>query len=340
MMNEEKTKELMARELERLRESEARYASMVNNIQEAVFQTDAAGKWLFLNKAWTELTGFTTEESLGALFSDYVYPDDRQRNQELFTALVERKMDCCRHEIRCLTKDGGYRWVEVFARASLVGHDTMVGISGTLTDVTRRKHIDDTMRANENYLRTIIETAPECIKLLARDGTLLRMNRAGLDMSQADSLDQVQGRCLYELIVPAYRREFQTITEATFEGKPGTLKFEFIGLKGRHLWLETRAVPLRNEKDEITACLGITRDITEKNKMEEELLKMQKLESVGILAGGIAHDFNNLLQAIIGGVGLAKMWASPSDKIYGLLTEAEKASEQAKELSFRLLTFA
>jgi len=82
------------------------------------------------------------------------------------------------------------------------------------------------------------------------------------------------------------------------------------------------------------------RDVTRQKKLEEELLKSQKLESLGVLAGGIAHDFNNILTAILGNVSLARMQSEPGDKLYRWLTEAEKASARAKDLTQQLLTFS
>ncbi|MFZ6008317.1 MAG: ATP-binding protein [Nitrospirota bacterium] len=85
---------------------------------------------------------------------------------------------------------------------------------------------------------------------------------------------------------------------------------------------------------------GVVQDITYHKKMEDEMAKAQKLESLGILAGGIAHDFNNLLTGILGNISLAKMLTGPDEKIYERLQEAEKASERAKYLTSQLLTFA
>jgi PAS domain S-box-containing protein len=90
----------------------------------------------------------------------------------------------------------------------------------------------------------------------------------------------------------------------------------------------------------VVRVVGTVQDITEQKLMEAEIMKVQKLESVGILAGGIAHDFNNLLQAIVGNVSLAKMLTNPKDRTVHLLEESEKAAEQASELSYRLLTFS
>jgi CheY-like chemotaxis protein len=81
-------------------------------------------------------------------------------------------------------------------------------------------------------------------------------------------------------------------------------------------------------------------DITERKKMEEELLRAQKLESVGLLAGGIAHDFNNILTTILGNVSLARMQVNPEDELFDLLREAETASTRAQTLTKQLLTFA
>ncbi len=126
----------------------------------------------------------------------------------------------------------------------------------------------------KNYLQTIIETEPECIKLLARDGTLLDMNRAGLEMIEADSLDQVKGKSLYALIPPEYRQEFESLTGKAFEGISGKMEFEIVGLKGRRLWLETHAVPIRYSEDEIFASLCITRDITARKQAEKEVREL------------------------------------------------------------------
>jgi nitrogen-specific signal transduction histidine kinase len=86
--------------------------------------------------------------------------------------------------------------------------------------------------------------------------------------------------------------------------------------------------------------VAIFEDITKRKKMEEELLRTQKLESICVLAGGIAHDFNNILTTIIGNVSMAVEQVAPEDEIYDLLGEAVTASTRAKGLTKQLLTFA
>ncbi|MGD0282221.1 MAG: ATP-binding protein [Dissulfurispiraceae bacterium] len=98
--------------------------------------------------------------------------------------------------------------------------------------------------------------------------------------------------------------------------------------------------PIRDSESKIIGVVLVFRDTTEKENMRKEVLKIQKLESLGILAGGIAHDFNNLLTGVLGNISLAKMLAQPGDKIFERLTGAEKASARAKDLTQQLLTFS
>jgi len=120
-------------------------------------------------------------------------------------------------------------------------------------------------------LRTIIETEPECVKQLDADGTLLQMNLAGLAMIEADSPDQAIGQNMQQLVMPEYRDAFGALTRKVFAGGSGDLVFAITGLKGGHRWLETRAAPLRNSQGQVTALLGLTRDITERHQAEAEL---------------------------------------------------------------------
>jgi PAS domain S-box-containing protein len=327
------------------------------------------------------------------------------------------------------------------------------------------------LKQSEYFAKTVIETEPECVKIIDAEGNLIFMNRAGLDMIDAESLDQVRGKCVCPLVTSEYRDDFMELTRLVCGGGSGTLTFEMEGLKGRRLWLETRAVPFRNEKDEITAFLGITRDITEKKKaeeaiaaererlavtlrsigdgvivtdidgnitlinkvgeqltgwtneealgrpltevfniicettreecenpvekvlksgmivglanhtalikkdgteiviadsaapirdrqsrtigivlvfrditaqyrMEQEMQKIQKLESLGLLAGGLAHDFNNLLTAILGNVSMVKLQLGAEHKSFSRLIDAEKAAKMAADLTQQLLTYA
>ncbi|HEX9078223.1 MAG TPA: response regulator [Desulfuromonadaceae bacterium] len=112
------------------------------------------------------------------------------------------------------------------------------------------------------------------------------------------------------------------------------------GKSGDIFWEYSNISPLTAPDGTIIKYIKTAEDITERRKLEAEAHKARKLEATTILAGGMAHDFNNLLQVILGYVNLAKRRAEPGSVVFGFLDEAEKSSEQARELSQRLLTFA
>ena len=115
----------------------------------------------------------------------------------------------------------------------------------------------------EQRLRTIIETEPECIKVISSKGKLLKMNAAGLAMLEADSLAEVQQHRLIDFILPEYRDAFNALHQRVISGETDKLEFEVTGLKGTRRFLEIHAAPLRDANGKITMILGITRDITE-----------------------------------------------------------------------------
>ena len=113
-------------------------------------------------------------------------------------------------------------------------------------------------------LREIFEAEPECVKLLGPDGSLRLVNPAGLRMIEADSFDEVRGRSVYPFVVEEDRAAFQALTDRVFRGESASLEFRFVGLKGTLRWLETQAVPLRDDSGRVSALLGLTRDITDR----------------------------------------------------------------------------
>ncbi|MBU1140278.1 MAG: response regulator, partial [Proteobacteria bacterium] len=113
----------------------------------------------------------------------------------------------------------------------------------------------------------------------------------------------------------------------------------FTAKDGRKISIEGNAIcKFVDGKPIRTQC--IFRDVTQKKKMEEELHKAQKIESLGVLAGGIAHDFNNLLTAILGNISLAKMHVRSPEKVTSYLENTERATQRAKGLTQQLLTFS
>ena len=143
-----------------LRGSEARYRSLVDNLREVVFRTDTAGRWELLNPAWEELTGFAILETVGTPFLDYVHPEDRAVSAKAFERLLGRRRTTHRNEVRYLTRDGGFRWVEVWARLTLDERGEPAGTSGTLTDITERKRAELLSSGQSRLLEEIAAGTP------------------------------------------------------------------------------------------------------------------------------------------------------------------------------------
>ncbi|MCT7984753.1 PAS domain S-box protein [Laspinema sp. A4] len=129
-----------------LQESEEKYRSVVNTVQEVIFQTDPQGCWTFLNPAWTEISGYSIEESLGTPFLNYIHPDEHPETQQKFQKLVQRQTDSCRHEACYLTKTGDRRWMDVYARLRLSPDGTIIGMAGTLNDISDRKKVSQQLQ--------------------------------------------------------------------------------------------------------------------------------------------------------------------------------------------------
>lgn len=121
---------------------------------------------------------------------------------------------------------------------------------GTVLDISDRTRMELALRDSENHLRAIIAAEPECVKLVASDGTLLDMNAAGLAMLGVQNPNAAIGQSVYELVAPEHRAAFQSFNESVCNhGNSGKLEFEIVSAQGTRCWLETHAVPLQNEAD-------------------------------------------------------------------------------------------
>jgi diguanylate cyclase (GGDEF)-like protein/PAS domain S-box-containing protein len=164
-------------------------------------------------------------------------------------------------------------------------------------EIAERKRVEENLAESKNHLRMIIDSEPDCLKLITADGTILDMNPAGLAMIEADSKEQVIGKCIYQLVSPENQSAFMSLNERVFSGESETLEFEIVGLKGTHRWLETHAVPFRNTKGEIIAHMSNTRDITERKQTEERLSYLANYDLLTGLPNRILL-FDRLEQAI------------------------------------------
>ncbi len=260
-----------------LKENKEKYRSLINKIKEIIFQTDAYGNWTFLNEVWTEVTGFLPEESIGKLFLDFVHPEDRDYNIKKFQPLIERKKDFCRHQVRYLTKDGNFKWIEVHARLILDDNNNAIGTTGTLTDVTERKKIEDDRKRNNSLLRATLESTADGILVVDNLGNISDFNSKFVEIwkipqeivQSKDDKKAIQF-VLDQLVDPqAFERRVNELYNSPKEESLDFLKFK----DGRII--ERYSRPQLIEGKTIGRVWSF-RDITERKKAEDSLQKSEE----------------------------------------------------------------
>jgi len=268
------------RNFKKLAKQEEIYRIIADNTYNWEFWIAPDDTFLYVSPSCLQITGHSAAEffdDAGLLFQ-IIHPEDRAKFQEhRYEANTGTEFD--KPTIfRIIHKDGTIHWIDHVCRPIVDSSGIFQGSRGSNRDITDRKQIEaelvfreEALATSERFLKTIVDSEPECIKMLDIDGNLLMMNPAGLEMIEADTFEQVKGACVCSLVTEPYRDAFMALTKQVFQGIPGTLEFETIGLKGRHIWLETHAVPFRNERGTITALLGITRNITERKRNQEQL---------------------------------------------------------------------
>ncbi|OYV49063.1 MAG: PAS domain S-box protein, partial [Burkholderiales bacterium 21-58-4] len=142
-----------------------------------------------------------------------------------------------------------------------------------IQDITELRKAIETVKEQNAFLNAIFDSEPHCVKVVALDGNLIQMNRAGLAMLEIESLESVREHGLLEFIAPQYRKLFTEFHRSICSGRSGKLEFPVTGAKGTNRWLETHATPLRDAGGRIVALLGVTRDITEKKQRDALIWK-------------------------------------------------------------------
>ncbi|MBL7961331.1 PAS domain S-box protein, partial [bacterium] len=258
---------------EALRDSIERFQLISRATNDAVWDWDITTDKTWWNDRFYSLFGFAHDDEHTSLknWAAKIHPDDRERVLEHFRDALNGISQGWADEFRYQFADGSYGFI--YDRAFIIRDDSgkALRMIGSMIDMTLFKKAEQKLQQSENRLRTIVEAEPECVKTLASNGTLLSMNAAGLRMIEAENADQVIGKSVYGLIDPTDRDAFKQLLKNVFDGLSGSLQFQIIGLKGNRRWLDTHAVPLRDENGNINSMLGVTRDVTERRNAEENL---------------------------------------------------------------------
>jgi len=192
--------------------------------------------------------------------------------------------------------------------------------------------------ANAERFRAIVDTTPECVNVIAPDGTLLLMNASGLLMVDAERAEDIVGKSVYDLIAPEYREKFRSFNEKICNGERGSMQFDFQGLRGLRRHMETHAAPLRDQNGRIVH-LAVGRDITERIRAEEALRRSEKLAAVGRLAATVAHEINNPLESVTNLLYLARKDGGMGIKARECLELADQELDRVAQVARQTLGF-
>ncbi|HEX2913444.1 MAG TPA: CHASE4 domain-containing protein [Chloroflexia bacterium] len=328
-------------------ESEKRYRQLVELSPDAIL-VQSEGKLLFINSAGAKLLETPSAETLlGEDLQKYLPENQRNYYLEYLKQVTREPDKPILASGQLIIPEKGLIDVE-FCSVPLV-YSGQPATQTILRDITERKRTSEALRAEKERLDVTLSSISDGVIATDREGRVILINQVAQELlgrKQAEvfgvTLEEV-----FNAFDPKTRMPVASpVLLATRVGKavdipPGNLLL--INKTKTEKQIEASVAPMRDSHDQVTGVVLAFRDITEKLKVTEELLKMGKLESLGLLAGGIAHDFNNLLTSILGYISIARTIASIDEsdsKIDRSLEKAERACLKSTELTHQLLTFA
>ena len=251
----------------------AQLAALVRHSQEFIGIAALDGSGDFINDIGRRLLGIGPDESAGRFsLSDYVHPREHERlAREVMPAVITRGRWSGELDFRRID-DGAAIPMLVTAFRIDDADGKPLWIANVSRDITERKLTAERLRASELRLRTIIDTDPDCVEIVSRQGALLEMNSAGLAMLEAHSVEEANARGLLNFICPEYRTSFSALHQRVIAGERGELDVEIIGLQGTRRWLHTFAAPMWDDGLGETVLLAIASDITERRTLEIKLV--------------------------------------------------------------------
>ncbi len=320
-----------------LQEQVELYANLLDNCSDLIHQVTPEGRFIYVNPAWRKTLGYSEAEIQQMSLMDIVADSCKGKCQGIFNALIEGE-NIDNNETVFLTRDGKRITVEGRCRTSFE-NGKPIAMTGIFRDISDRIQNDLALRESEERFRTLFENSSDLMQLVAADGRFIHVNPAWLK-TFGYTLEEVQHITIFDIIAPDCQGHCQSTFQKVFD-KVGVHQIDttFIAKNGDRVEIEGTATAIFKEGEAVySQCLF--RDVTEKRKMEEELLKTKKLESIGVFAGGLAHDFNNLLTAVLGNISLARATTATDTVLAERLQKIETATLRAKGLTQQLLTFS
>lgn len=255
---------------EKLTKSQRLLNAAMAQSSSSIMITDYDTRIVFVNAGFTQTTGYSLEEVIDRnpnLLKSGATPVETYR--DLWATLAARR--AWRGELCNRKKNGELYWEAANISPIVDAHGRITHYLAVKEDITRRKQVETELQDQKNFLATVLDNEPECVTVMAADGTLLQMNKAGLSMLEVDGIDEINASGLENFVVPEHRGAFVDLTRRVVGGESGVLEFRVVGRRGTRRSLETHSAPLRDATGTITHVLGVIRDVTRKRLVEERL---------------------------------------------------------------------
>jgi two-component system cell cycle sensor histidine kinase/response regulator CckA len=334
---------------EALRESEARFRSIVENSHNGILIVDEFYKFIYVNDELCRMLDYPREEIIGHDFREFLDDEAIKIVSDHYIRRQKYEGAPRRYEFNVVRKDGTKRRVEI---SSSVITDTSGNVQtvAQLLDITERTRAEETLKESEKKYRLITENTDDFIAIINFNGNFVYASPSYEKLGY--HAEVLVGMSVFDLIHPedrihlmsmrnSYERLLSSdVPEAQKEDIVEYLEFRFLDTWGEWHNIETTANVVKGITGEGYDALCVSRDITRTKHLESQLQQAQKMEAVGTLAGGIAHDFNNLLMGIQGNASLMILDIDGTHPHYDRLKNVEQYVKNGAELTKQLLGFA
>ncbi|MEF3168374.1 MAG: PAS domain S-box protein [Deltaproteobacteria bacterium] len=332
-----------------LKKREEQLRTLINSTPDIICFKDGQGRWLEANEADLKLFQLENVDYHGKKDSDLTkyseFYHDAFMTCEASDEIAWQKGTLSR-SIEIIPKPDGSKRVYDVIKVPIFEEDaSRKGLVVLGRDITEMKKVEEQLHHEREKLFVTLQSIGDGVITTDTEGRVTFINGVAEQLT-GWSQQEAAGQPLSEVFhiinektgEPAENPVSKVLASGTIIGLANHTAL--IARDGTQRSIADSAAPILDAQGKVIGVVLVFRDVTEKKRMEEERLKIKKLESVGVLAGGIAHDFNNILTAILGNISLANIYIEKDHKARLLLQEAEKASLRARDLTQQLLTFA
>ena len=317
-----------------IRKAERKYRSIFENAEEGIFQTNPEGKFLVANPTGARILGYDSPDELMENLLDIQnrFHVDPKKKTEL-KRILDTERFVRGFETQVYRKDGSIIWVSISARAIRDLKGDVTHYESTLQDISQRKQAEARIREQANLLNL----AHDAIVVRDMDETIRFWNHSA-EQLYGLSADSAVGSKLttqiYKDKVAVFSAKEQLLKTGDWQGE-----LRLVPRDGMEKIVDSRWTLVRDDKHAPKSILVIDTDITEKKELERQVLRSQRMESIGTLASGIAHDLNNVLTPILASTALLR--ANPSKEAFErTLGTIESSAQRGAEIVRQVLTFA